>query len=120
LHGPPAGVNRTTPTSRYSLSATMPESLKAHQLSMRTPSFAFLHECSSASFRAMEHPQDVSSLLGDGQSLNPYPVHYRPAFAFSCLLFPHPQQRALRFRLPDNPPGGDTGFPRSTQLPICE
>ena len=32
-----------------------------------------------------------------GQILNPYPDHYSPAFAFSILLYPLPQGRALRF-----------------------
>ena len=32
--------------------------------------------------------------------LNPYPPRYRTAFASSSLSIPHPQQRALRFRLP--------------------
>ena len=32
-----------------------------------------------------------------GQSLNPYPFHYRMAFAFSNLSIPHLQQCALRF-----------------------
>jgi hypothetical protein len=31
---------------------------------------------------------------------NSYPLHYRAAFAFSSLLYPLPQQRALRRRLP--------------------
>jgi hypothetical protein len=35
-----------------------------------------------------------------GLLLNPYPPHYRAAFAFSGLLLSHNQQRALRFRLP--------------------
>ena len=35
-----------------------------------------------------------------GILLNPYPPYYRTAFAFSSLLLPHLQQRALRFRLP--------------------
>ncbi len=44
---------------------------------------------------------DVGSLSGRVMSvaLNPYPSHYRAAFASSSLLRPHFQQRALRFRL---------------------
>jgi hypothetical protein len=34
--------------------------------------------------------------------INPYPSYYRTAFAFSIILFPHLQQCALRFHLPDD------------------
>jgi hypothetical protein len=33
--------------------------------------------------------------------LNPYPPHYRTAFAFSDLLCPHPHRRTLRFAFPE-------------------
>jgi len=36
-----------------------------------------------------------------GQSLNPYPPHYKVAFASSCISGPHLHQCALRFHLPD-------------------
>ena len=36
-----------------------------------------------------------------GQILNPYPPHYRMAFASSSISSPHLQQRALRFHLPE-------------------
>lgn len=35
-----------------------------------------------------------------GQILNPYPAHYKPAFAFSIVLYPHPHQFALRLAFP--------------------
>ena len=57
-------------------------------------------------------PGDVGDIR-----LNPYPSHYKTAFAFSCILHPHFHQCALRFHLP-YVPGEDTGFPRSTLLPI--
>ena len=59
-------------------------------------------------------PDDVENQM---IHLNPYPSHYKMAFAFSCILLPHLHQCALRFHLP-NVPGKDTGFPRSTLLPI--
>ncbi len=36
-----------------------------------------------------------------GRILNPYPSHYRMAFACSSISNPHLQQRALRFHLPE-------------------
>ncbi len=53
------------------------------------------------------HPPDVSS-LSDRVMLpvrikrNPYPPHYKTAFASSCILCPHLHQCALRFHLPDD------------------
>lgn len=35
-----------------------------------------------------------------GQSLNPYTFHYRRAFAFSAILYPHLQQLALQLACP--------------------
>ncbi|CCK81260.1 uncharacterized protein TOL2_C31030 [Desulfobacula toluolica Tol2] len=61
-------------------------------------------------------PDNVINLTID---INPYPPHYRMAFAFSYILLPHPQQCALRFHLPDTS-GEDTRFPRSTLLPIMD
>src|SRR5262245_18508077 len=43
------------------------------------------------------------------QGLNPYPAHYRPAFASSLVLYPQPRRLALRLTFPR---GRATGFPR--------
>ena len=43
------------------------------------------------------HTRRMSAPFWAGQSLNPYPIHYRSAFAFSSILRPHPHQCALRF-----------------------
>jgi hypothetical protein len=43
------------------------------------------------------------SLLSQGvmwPKRNPYPSHYRTAFAFSILLYPHPCRLALRLAFP--------------------
>ena len=48
-----------------------------------------------------------------GFRLNPYPTHYRPAFASSIFPFPHALQCSSRFTFPY---GERTGFPRSTYL----
>src|SRR5262249_1453955 len=51
--------------------------------------------------------------------LDPYPTHYRPAFA--CPLPPYPPSRrlALRFAFPaGRPAGGTTGLPRSAGVTV--
>ncbi len=42
----------------------------------------------------------TSAPFRTGQSLNPYPPHYKTAFASSDISGPHLQQCALRFHLP--------------------
>ncbi len=46
--------------------------------------------------------------------LNPYPPHYKTAFAFSIFLCPHPHRLPLRVAFPY---GRSTGLPRSTLKP---
>ena len=46
-----------------------------------------------------------------GQILNPYQIHYKSAFAFSGLLYPHPHRPTLRFAvLPGKEKYGLTKF----------
>ncbi len=45
---------------------------------------------------------------------NPYPFHYRMAFAFSRLLYPTPHRLALRFAVPT---GRMPGLPRFLYVP---
>src|SRR6516225_7050405 len=47
--------------------------------------------------------------------LNPYPVHYRPAFACSLLLYPPFHQPLLRDAFPD---GETTSLPRSVAVTV--
>src|SRR5439155_17896864 len=50
---------------------------------------------------------------------NPYPVHYRPAFACSLLLYPPPLGLASRLAFPaDHPVGEMTGLPRSAGVTV--
>ena len=50
---------------------------------------------------------------------NPYPTHYRPAFACSLILYPPPPQRTLRFAFPAGCPAGETtGLPRSAAVTV--
>ncbi len=100
--------------------------LMAHQL---LPSFAFpsskilqtLLQRNTCPGVSVVTPAGRQLPFGPGNvgdiRLNPYPSHYKTAFAFSCILRPHLHQCALRFHLP-NTPGEDTGFPRSALLPI--
>src|SRR5215467_11649285 len=46
--------------------------------------------------------------------LNPYPLHYRAAFACSLLLYPPPHQPLLRGSVPRM--GETTGLPRSAAV----
>jgi hypothetical protein len=49
-----------------------------------------------------------------GYCCNPYPPHYRTAFASSLLLYPQPHRLLLRVAFPD---GRTTGLPRSSLIP---
>lgn len=49
------------------------------------------------------------------RALNPYPPHYRVAFACSRVPYPHLHRLALRLAFPC---GKDTGLPRSTRIPV--
>jgi len=52
---------------------------------------------------------------------NPYPVHYRPAFACSLLLYLPPSGLALRFAVAAGHPAGETtGLPRSAGVTVWE
>src|SRR5438067_1554813 len=49
------------------------------------------------------HQREVCRLSPRGDvagRLNPYPAHYRPAFACSLLLYPPPHRLTLRFAFP--------------------
>src|SRR6266404_3435630 len=46
---------------------------------------------------------------------NPYPAHYRPAFACSLLLYPPSHQHLLRAAFPS---GETTGLPRSAAVTV--
>ena len=51
-------------------------------------------------FSRHELPAGSQPACAAGRCCSPYPLHYRTAFAFSSILYPLPQQRALRRRLP--------------------
>src|SRR5437867_12239248 len=51
--------------------------------------------------------------------LNPYPLHYRTAFACSLLLYPPPPRLLLRVAFPAGCPAGETtGLPRSAAVTV--
>lgn len=43
---------------------------------------------------------EVGTLSGQDKPANPYPGHYRPAFAFSIILYPLDRQLPLRVACP--------------------
>jgi hypothetical protein len=71
---------------------------------MHTPinlrSFAFPSVDGSVSFLVINDRLEVCPLARWGGDRHLYPLHYRAAFAFSSFLYPAPQQRSLRKRLP--------------------
>jgi len=50
--------------------------------------------------------------------LNPYPLHYRTAFAFSTILCPHRQQHSLRSACPEGQRYGFTVFRLSNKSKV--
>ena len=65
-----------------------------------------------------QHQREVCRLSPRGdvaRRLNPYPPHYRAAFACSLLPYPPPHRLALRLAFPD---GETTGLPRSAGVPL--
>jgi hypothetical protein len=66
-------------------------------------------------------PRPVGSQppFGVGQSSNPYPVDYRPAFASSDLPYPLTHRRALTGHVPPSLRGW-LGLPRCTRVPILK
>ena len=70
----------------------------------------------------MKDPREVSRLSPWGDVafwLNPYPVHYRPAFACSLIPYPPSHRRALRYAFRGRcRPRETTGLPRSAAVPV--
>ncbi len=63
-------------------------------------SFAISSCEGSVSSLVTNDPLEVSPPARQDGDRHPYPPRYRAAFAFSSILCPAPQQRALRLRLP--------------------
>ena len=71
-------------------------------------------------FPAIQHPVEVCPLsrgvmLLYGR-LNPYPTHYRLAFAFSTILYPQSHRLALRLAFPRGENYGLTTFHSCTRV----
>jgi hypothetical protein len=99
---------------------------KPHQQERCAPP-TFLHcllKSVCLTFHVRQHQREVCRLSPRdhvANRLNPYPAHYRPAFACSLLLYPPPRQRLSRGRLPcDNglSQGETTGLPRSAAVTV--
>jgi hypothetical protein len=69
-----------------------------------------------------QHQREVCRLSPRGDLAwrrNPYPAHYRPAFACSLLLYPPPSRLALRHAFPaGRPTRKTTGLPRSVAIAV--
>jgi hypothetical protein len=95
-----------------------PEMLRWWQPHQQGPLRSRRHLCFAAQSRLAvlsraSTPEGSLPPFGRGavaRRLNPYPTHYRPAFASSLLLYPLPHRLALRLTFPG---GRATGLPRS-------
>ncbi len=72
---------------------------KTHQLTKGRRHLLFFLKVVLSEF-SQRNTRRTSAPFRAGQILNPYPSHYRTAFASSCILLPHLPQCALRFHLP--------------------
>ena len=99
---------------------------KPHQQERCAPP-TFLHcllKSVCLTFHVRQHQREVCQLSPRGdvaRGLNPYPTHYRSAFACSLLLYPPPHRRLLRGRLPSDNElsvGATTGLPRSAAVTV--
>ena len=67
---------------------------------------ALLPNAGWLSSHVRSHQREVGTLsrgVNVARWLNPYPAHYRLAFACSLLLYPPPHRLALRFAFPGPP-----------------
>jgi len=93
---------------------------KLHQQELCTPP-TFLHcflKSVCQTLHVDQHQREVCRLSPWGNvalRLNPYPAHYRPAFA--CSLIPYPPSRQLPLRVAF-PCGEKTGLPRSVAVTV--
>src|SRR5438046_2679553 len=83
---------------------------------------ALLHKSVDQGSLVTEDQREVCRLSPWGDVAlrrNPYPAHYRPAFACSLLLYPPSQGLALRLAFPaDGSAGKTTGLPRSAGVTV--
>jgi hypothetical protein len=83
---------------------------------------ALLPQVGLPTVHVRQHPREVCRLTpwGDvAQGRNPYPAHYRSAFACSLVLYPPPGRRALRCAFPARCRAGlTTGLPRSVAVVV--
>ena len=105
-----------TPPSPYALGASAPSSgWRVHQQCRHCRHLlSLLRRLVKVSGDARPDGRQHAFAQGDvARGLNPYPLHYRMAFASSILPFPHVYRLALRFAFPD---GRRTGLPCSVPV----
>jgi hypothetical protein len=89
--------------------STCPWRLRVHRIEPGPPSFAFPHQIGSSSSLTIKHQTDVGAAYRPGHVADPYPTHYRPAFASSVLSIPHTHQPPLRLACHQRTSGGVQG-----------
>ena len=112
----PRRIRAVTPPSPYALGAPAPSSGgRVHQQCRHCRHLlSLLRRLAKLSGDARPDGRQRAFARGDvARGLNPYPPHYRMAFASSILLLPHVYQLALRRAFPH---GRRTGFPCSVSV----
>jgi len=121
LLGSPGRRQRRHPPSRYAPAALWRCRRVGQQLA---PSLALhpsrvLPTLSRRSTRWTSAPFTGRVILASPFDRNPYPIHYRSAFASSTLSHPQPHRLTLRLavQVHEAVPGGLRAFPRFAQVP---
>jgi hypothetical protein len=89
-----------------------------HQQALPPPTSLLVSLSQLAKFSRDERPEGSRPAFAVGScrlEAQPYPTHYRSAFACSLLLYPPLRQRLLRFTFPE---GETTGLPRSVAVTV--
>jgi len=103
----PCYACRPVSPSQYALAALLPDDeyrpncavpRHARRRTCQCYSIHLLSSCEKGSTNSLvkRDPEEVCP-LSRGMFFNPYPPHYRMAFAFSSFLYPHCHRRSLRF-----------------------
>ena len=116
----PRRIRVVTPPSPYALGAPAPSAGgRVHQPCRHCRHLlSLLRRLAKLSGDARPDGRQRAFARGDvARGLNPYPPHYRMAFASSRVLYPPPHRLALRLTFPG---GRETGLPRSARVPLDE
>jgi len=98
-----ASVPCLEPLSQYLLGADEPCGQEPHRRAFQPPTYLLAPLIGWPQLSCDGRPSGSLPPFGWGDvasRLNPYPPHYRTAFAFSLLLYPQPHRLASRFAFP--------------------